>query len=124
MLAAELRRLGRHVIACDEGKAAQSLYTATPERFELLILEREARRLPGDELAAQALAARPDVRVILLTSVPRRPSASMARPPDPRCILISKPFGMMELRNAVSELLGSGLRPSPVAANAPGKALT
>ena len=58
MLTNELRRLGRHVIACDEGRAAESLYSATPERFELLILEQDARRLSGNALAAQAMAER------------------------------------------------------------------
>lgn len=104
MLTDELRRLGRHVIACDEGRAAESLYTATPERFELLILEQDARRLSGEALAARALAERQDVRVVLLGSrleVTQEPS-------DPRCARIPKPFGLMELRSVVSGLLGTG----------------
>ncbi len=117
MLTHELRRLGRNVIACDEGKAAQSLYSATPERFELLILEQNARRMSGEELAAKALADRPDVRVILLTSAPHRHLAGAESAPDPRCRRIPKPFGLMELRSVVGELLGSG----PTAAPAPGE---
>ncbi|MHC4078295.1 MAG: hypothetical protein ACYST0_07610, partial [Planctomycetota bacterium] len=123
MLTAELRRLGRHVIACDEGKAAQSLYSATPERFELLILEQDARRLSGEALAAQALAARPDVRVILLTSGPRRRGTGPTLAPDGRCVRIPKPFGLMELRGVIGELLGPGPETAPVAGEASGKEL-
>jgi CheY-like chemotaxis protein len=124
MLTAELRRLGRHVIACDEGKAAQSLYSATPERFELLILEQDARRLSGEALAAQALAARPDVRVILLTSGSRRRGTGPTLAPDGRCVRIPKPFGLMELRGVIGELLGPGPETAPVAGEASGKDLT
>lgn len=115
MLTNELSRLGRHVIACDEGRAAESLYSATPERFELLILDQDARRLSGEALAARALAARQDVRVILLTSRPSyAPDAGSAS--DPRCVRIPKPFGLMELRSVVGELLGPGPATATIAA--------
>ena len=122
MLTNELRRLGRHVIACDEGRAAESLYSATPERFELLILEQDARRLSGNALAVQALAEHQDVRVILLTSRPQRDTET-APAPDPRCVRIPKPFGLMELRSVISELLGTGPTPAPNTGETSGKAL-
>jgi len=116
MLTNELGRLGRNVVGCDEGRAAQSLYSATPERFELLILEQDARRLSGNTLAAQAMAERQDVRVILLTSGPQGASATATS--DPRCVRIPKPFGLMELRSVVSDLLGIGPLPTPIAGEA------
>jgi DNA-binding response OmpR family regulator len=122
MLTHDLRRLGRNVIACDEGKAAQSLFSATPERFELLILEQDARRLSGEELAAQALRDWPDVRVILLTSRPSRHHARTESTPDPRCVRIPKPFGLMELRSVIGELLGSVPTTRPGSGDASGKA--
>ena len=132
MLTRDLRRYGRHVIACDEGMAARSLFRATPERFELLILEEDARRLSGHELAVEALAGRPDVRVILLAPshggggpLPDRPAADAAAPdPGPRCVRVSKPFGLMELRSAIGELLGPGPSPAPATGRGAGKALT
>ena len=54
MLARELAKTRRNVVACSDGMAARTLFEATPERFEVLILERESRRLRGEELARLA----------------------------------------------------------------------
>ena len=89
-----------------------------------MILEQDARRASGEELAVQALGARPDVRVILLTSGPRRRGTGPTLAPDGRCVRIPKPFGLMELRGVIGELLGPGPEAAPVAREASGKDLT
>ncbi len=105
LLAREVRNTNRNVIACADSVAAQTLFQATPERFELLILEQDSRRLAGDEVAAKAMQLNPDLKVILLTSGPGWVGALPERLGD-SYKLLSKPFGVMELRESLAEILG------------------
>jgi CheY-like chemotaxis protein len=115
MLARELHKTKRNVIVCADGIAAASLFDATPERFELLILEQESRRMPGEILALKALQQNPDLKVILVTPAPGSPIRGELRAhPDLR--VLHKPFGLMEFR----ETMGRSLGPAPVSVPATG----
>ncbi|MEM7203463.1 MAG: response regulator [Planctomycetota bacterium] len=105
LIQTELSGDGRRVISCADGTAARSLFRATPERFELMVLEAETRRGRGAVLAAEALAATPDVRVLLLTASDDL-WAGEAAWPDGRWAELRKPFGIPELRSVVQQLLG------------------
>ena len=105
IVSGELRATDRNIFACTDGASARSLFTATPERFELLILERAARLEPGDRIALDAMRMNPDVKVLLLT-------AGIHTPPEfpedyqARLRILRKPFGIRELRSTIYELLG------------------
>ena len=105
VVAREMEKTGRRIFCCADGAAARSLFAATPERFELLILDREARRQPGAKFAAEALAQSPDLKILLLGCEPGN-ERGIAPAPGARCKQLHKPFGIVELREAVHQLLG------------------
>lgn len=105
VVAREMEKTGRRIFCCADGAAARSLFAATPERFELLILDREARRQPGAKFATEALAQSPDLKILLLGSEPNSERA-VSPSPGARCQQLHKPFGIIELREAVQQLLG------------------
>jgi CheY-like chemotaxis protein len=103
MITQELRGTGRNVVTCADGAAARSLMEATPERFELIILDLAVRREDGAALARRALSLDPDVTVLLLSC-----SGAKNESVDPqRCHLLKKPLEIAELRAALASLLGS-----------------
>ncbi len=103
MVGQELERSGRQVLLCADGPAARALWRATPERFELLIVEPRGRREMGDQLAADALGVG-RVRVVLLGSSDHPALTAALNAPDPRVVIVPKPFGLMELRDALAQL--------------------
>lgn len=107
MVGQELERTGRQVFLCGDRAAARALWRATPERFELMIVEAHGTHAPGDELVAEALASNPHLRALLLggTEIPELVAASSG--PEPRVAVVAQPFGMFELRDALSTL-GAG----------------
>ena len=109
LVAREMEKTGRRVFCCADGAAARSLFSATPERFELLILDREARRQPGAVLAAEALSKSPELKILLLGTEPR-PGEEPGPDLGQGCRVLHKPFGITELRDAVGYLLGPGRR--------------
>ncbi len=110
MLAAEFKAQGRAVCACADGAAARSLIQATPERFEILVVDEAARLTDTDLLASTAARMCPELRVFVLSdlNLDLLPQALA-----PRVLSIRKPFGVHELRRALSAALTaeSGARP-------------
>jgi hypothetical protein len=104
MLAQELKAAGRAVFACADDAAARSLLAATPDRFELLILDQDARLEAGDRLAAAAARLCPGIKVCLLGG---EQDAVTPAHLAPRLHRLNKPFGLPELRSALSTILGS-----------------
>jgi CheY-like chemotaxis protein len=108
----ELERTGRQVFLCADGVAARTLWRATPERFELLVVEAQGGRAPGEGLAVAALAQDSRVSIVLLgrTELPALQRALVA--PHARVAVVPQPFGLMELRDALAHV---GIEPSKVA---------
>jgi CheY-like chemotaxis protein len=106
MLATELRKTGRNIFTAADGASARSLLEATPERFELLILDQQARGEPGDQLARRALDLHPEVKILLL-STDHSPGFKLSRESRQRLVMIPKPFALMELREGIGILLGT-----------------
>lgn len=106
IVSGELKATDRNIFACSDGASARSLFTATPERFELLILNGAARLERGDQLALDAMGINPDVKVLLLSTgihaPPNLPEAYL-----PRLRVLRKPFGIDELRAMIRSLLES-----------------
>jgi hypothetical protein len=101
MLAVELKAAGRAIFACADSAAARSLLEATPERFELLIVDQD-KRLRDAELAIAASEVCPDLKVCVLASPAHGEVAVPAG-----VVRIGKPFGPPELRSALAAVLAS-----------------
>ncbi len=109
MIAYEIRGTGRKLISSVDGASARSLIEATPERFELAIVEHDARIESGSEIARLLSERCPGIGIVLLTTQPGVGIRGLAA--GARLFEIAKPFGVMELREALHELTGS--RPTP-----------
>ncbi|MFY9346014.1 MAG: response regulator, partial [Planctomycetota bacterium] len=102
MLARELKATGRAVFACADGASARSFLEATPDRFELLIVDDPQRLETGDPLAATIRELAPGLKIFALTPAP------VIRPAWPLLHHIEKPFGVHELREALASVLAAG----------------
>jgi hypothetical protein len=102
MLSDELKASGRSVFACADVAAARSLMQATPDRFEMLIVDQAARLATGDRLASVAQAMCPTLKFFVLAA-----GTENELPPEiaSRVHRIPKPFGVHELRRALSTAL-------------------
>jgi len=103
MLATELKANGRAVFACADGAAARTLLQATPERFELLIVDQESRLESSTQLATAATRLCPELKVCLLGS--NDAAQPMAKDLEARVRRLGKPFGLVELRATLLQLL-------------------
>jgi hypothetical protein len=90
------------VFACADIAAARSFLEATPDRFEVLIVD-HAQRLDADTTLLPTIQRRvPDLKICVLGQ-----SASAATGwPEVHCI--QKPFGVHELRRALASVLAGG----------------
>ncbi|MBX3462921.1 MAG: hypothetical protein KF830_07105 [Planctomycetes bacterium] len=100
MLASELKATGRAVFACADVAAARALLEATPDRFELLVVD-HAQRLDADaDLLPTIRCQVPDLKICVLG--PGDAATARGGPPLHR---IHKPFGVDELRRALASVL-------------------
>jgi hypothetical protein len=106
IVSGEVRATDRNIFACTDGASARSLFSATPERFELLILERAARLERGDQIALDAMSINPDVKVLLMSAGIHAP-LEFPESYRSRLRILRKPFGIDELRLAIRGLLGA-----------------
>lgn len=103
LLSQELKAAGRAVFACADGAAACTFLEATPDRFELLVVD-DAQRLDAtDPLAATIRRVAPQLRILALWRSPIAPS-----PDWPELRHVAKPFGVHELRAALASVLAAG----------------
>ncbi len=100
MLASELKASGRAVFACADGAAARSFLEATPDRFELLIVDHHQRLDGGDALGQTIKTLAPDLKICVLGQGPK-PAGGLW----PQLHCIQKPFGVHELRRALASVL-------------------
>lgn len=103
VLARELKASGRAVFACADGASAHTFLQATPDRFELLIVD-DAHQLDEHTPLARTIRQRtPDLKICLLTPTP---ATSPEAWPDIHCL--QKPFGVHELRRTLASILTVG----------------
>lgn len=113
LLAMELGRTGRSIVTCADGAAARSLIEATPERFELIVLDSDAPMESGERLACEALALEPGLKVLLLTDA-LQAWEDRESEQSSQLVRLRKPFNLSDLRDAVGELMGA-CPPPPLA---------
>ncbi len=105
MLANELKATGRAVFACADGASARSFLAATPDRFELLIVDHPERLFGDDALGETIRSLAPGLKICVLgTSTGERPLPGSW----PHLHRIDKPFGVHELRQALASVLAFG----------------
>lgn len=103
VLANELKATGRAVFACADGAAACSMLAATPDRFELLVVDHPQRLEAGDPLAQTIRALTPGLKIFVLGQEGCQGLAAW-----PRLHFLQKPFGVHELRHALATVLAAG----------------
>lgn len=103
VLARELKASGRAVFACADGASAHTFLQATPDRFELLIVDDPNQLEQTTPLARTIRALAPSLKICLLT-----PSTAAPRTAWPDLHYLRKPFGVHELRRTLASILAAG----------------
>lgn len=103
VLSRELKASGRAVFACADGASAHTFLQATPDRFELLIIDDPHQLDEHTPLARTIRQHTPDLKICLMTP-------DVATPPDswPALHCLQKPFGVHELRRKLASILTVG----------------
>ena len=102
-LARALERVGYEVVAVDRGTAALPLIER--ERFDLLLTDIVMPELDGIELAQQAAAIAPDMRVMFITGFAAVALKAGRRAPEAK--VRSKPFHLKDLVMEVDRMFQS-----------------
>lgn len=113
LVAEEVGRSGRKPVTLGDAASAGSLFRRTPERFELLVLATDTVESPNELLAAVALTEHPNLRVVLLGPDERareRLPVALRR----RAHFVRKPFGALEVRDALARLTDERVTPLPL----------
>jgi len=105
MLAKELRSSGRAVFACADGTSARTFLEATPDRFELLIVDQQHRLDDGDALGETIRRLAPGLKICVLSPLGEKTTDASAENQWPGLRRIEKPFGVHELRQALASVL-------------------
>jgi len=100
VLAHELKASGRAVFACADGASAHTFLQATPDRFELLIVD-DAHQLDEHTPLARTIRQHtPNLKICLLDQ-----SSAVSSETWPNVHSLQKPFGVHELRRTLASIL-------------------
>ena len=78
-------------------------------RFDLIIVDYQLPGMKGDEFAAAVKSRDPHLSLVMITAYPETLASSHKQLAGVD-LVISKPFGLQELREAISKLLGDNRR--------------
>ncbi len=102
MVARELKASGRAVFACADTASVRAFLTTAPERFELLVVD-SVRRISRDETLSESIRMQaPELKIFVLDG---RGGELADRFAHLHCI--PKPFGVLELREALALVLAA-----------------
>ena len=90
------------MFACADGASAHTFLRATPDRFELLIVDDAQHLEEHTPLATTIRASAPALKICLVT-----PSAAPGPSHWPELQTLKKPFGVHELRRMLASLLAT-----------------
>ncbi|MGL4552258.1 MAG: hybrid sensor histidine kinase/response regulator [Gemmataceae bacterium] len=102
-----LRRLGYRVTAYNDPLAALAAIEAAPSSCDLLVSDVTMPRLNGLQLLERARAAAPGMPAVLTTGFHGGPDVGRVSSSE-RTLLLSKPFTLEQLADAVARSLGNG----------------
>jgi CheY-like chemotaxis protein len=100
-----LRQGGYELIEAGSGAEALELLAQSPEDVSLLVTDLRMPEMNGEELARQALVARPGLRVLFVTGYSSDAVAAATLAPD-RIAVLEKPYSLPHLLARVKEALG------------------
>ena len=101
-----LTNLGYHVTARESSLAALRLFREKPDGFDLVLTDLTMPNMTGDKLAAELLALRPDIPIIIVTGFSEQmKEAQMKRMGIKKVIL--KPIIQRDLAESIREILDS-----------------
>ncbi|WDP91618.1 MAG: PAS domain S-box protein [Desulfobacter sp.] len=99
-----LERLGYHVTAKNSSIDTLKLFQSDPFMFDLVITDLAMPKMPGDRLAIELLAIRPDIPIILNTGFSDQMSSESARKMGIRGLLM-KPVIKSDLAKMIRNVL-------------------
>jgi PAS domain S-box-containing protein len=103
-----LERLGYEVVAGTDSLEALEVFSAQPERFDLVITDQTMPHMTGDILARKILLLRPDIPIILCTGFGQASSGALTEAAT-RAIgireVIRKPVERSEMARAIRRVL-------------------
>lgn len=106
VIARALRSHGFEVTTAQDGRAALRAVLGDGRSPHLLLTDVAMPNMTGVELAGRVRAARPSVRVVLMTGEPAFVAAALDRPELVQAVL-AKPFGVDELLGVVRSALAA-----------------
>lgn len=102
----QLERLGYQVDACLNSTEALEIFTADPNRFDLVITDMTMPHMSGDKLAKEMLSIRSDMPIILCTGFSERIDEEIAIEIGITAFIM-KPIDIRNLAKKVREVLDS-----------------
>lgn len=114
-----LERLGYTVTVRNTAREALDVFRRRPEAFDLVITDQTMPGMTGAELAAQLLAIRPDLPILLCTGYSATISEDRAKSIGIKAFLM-KPLE----RNALARIIRDVLDEKPSASGEPGAGKT
>jgi CheY-like chemotaxis protein len=103
-----LRYYGHEVEIAPDGESALALFGSG--RFDLVITDYQMPEMKGDQLAAEIKRVRPEQRIILATAF-AEDFLVYGKPTGGVNHILTKPFSLEELREAVAKVMGDGIAP-------------
>ncbi len=101
-------RLGYEVVAETNSLKALELFRKNPDGFDLVITDMIMPDLPGDKLAKELIAIRPDIPIIICTGYSEQLEAEKAESLGLKAIVM-KPLLIQDLAKTVREVLDGKL---------------
>jgi nitrogen-specific signal transduction histidine kinase/CheY-like chemotaxis protein len=102
-----LDKLGFKAVLARDGQEAMELLTATPDRFDLVLLDLTMPRMDGRETLQRLRRLRPELPVILSSGYSDQESLKELAS-DPFLLFLPKPYRIAQLKQTLQDLLHSG----------------
>lgn len=97
-----LKYCGHNVLTASDGPEALAMFAQS--QFDLIITDYLMPQMKGDQLVTQIKRCRPDQRIIMATAF-AEDFLAYGKPAGGVDYVLSKPFSLDELRNAISRVM-------------------
>jgi CheY-like chemotaxis protein len=97
-----LKYFGHDVLTASDGPQALALFAQS--KFDLIITDYLMPQMKGDQLVTHIKGSRPDQRIIMATAF-AEDFLSYGKPAGGVDYVLSKPFSLDELRNAIARVM-------------------
>ena len=94
---------GHEVATANSGSEALNIFSQRP--FDVVITDYSMPAMKGDELAAAIKSRKPDQPIVMITAYVEVLTGSTKAPLNGIDVLVSKPFRLEQLREAIAKVL-------------------